>query len=125
MKKVRNQARHFYCSTHPRVDPFCACPADTLPRKAAQDSKNAVGKEKLADTIIAFQEGSATFGVTGGQLDRLLDIVGVNSRLDQGTAGKIIRFLHPREKIGKSSLLRVVGSLGLGNVKPALPTQVC
>ncbi|RPA83902.1 Mis6-domain-containing protein [Ascobolus immersus RN42] len=91
--------------------------------QAAQE-KNTVGKDKLQDTVEELQEAAPVYGIPQDLLDRFLDVVAVNSRLDQGTVSKIIRVLHPRSKIGKSSLVRVVGSLGLGNIKPALPTQV-
>lgn len=56
-------------------------------------------------------------------LDSLVDLVTRRNHLDQASLGAIIRNLYPAGKVSDENVLRVVGCLGLGQLKPSLAVQ--
>lgn len=72
--------------------------------------------EKL--TSITYKEG-----LLPEALEQLLDIVIVQSHLDQASLSAITKNLYPRTKVPAELILKVVGSLGHGQLKPTLAIQ--
>lgn len=62
-------------------------------------------------------------GALPGELSRLVDLLTSKSHLDQASLGAVIGNLYPSGKIPSTVVLRLVGSLGLGQLKPALTIQ--
>lgn len=57
------------------------------------------------------------------ELARLVDLVTARNHLDQASLGALIRSLYPAVKVNDETVLKVVGALGHGELKPALPVQ--
>jgi centromere protein I len=62
-------------------------------------------------------------GALPDELARLVDLLTVRNHLDQASLGVIVRNLYPSGKIGDEVVLRFVGALGHGQLKPSLPLQ--
>ncbi|KAK1760496.1 centromere protein I [Echria macrotheca] len=62
-------------------------------------------------------------GALPDELSRLVDLVTIRSQLDQASLGSIIRNLYPLAKVPDDVVLRVVGALGHGHLKPSLAIQ--
>ena len=62
-------------------------------------------------------------GLVPDDLERLLDLVTLPSRLDQASRGALVRGLYPAAGVSDEAALKVVGALGYGQSKPALPLQ--
>lgn len=62
-------------------------------------------------------------GALPQELSRLADLLTVRSQLDQASLGSLIRNLYPVGKIADETVLRVVGALGHGHLKPSLALQ--
>lgn len=57
------------------------------------------------------------------ELIQLIDLVISPSHLDQASLNNIIRNLYPVGKVSEDVVLRIVGSLGLGELRPSLTLQ--
>lgn len=57
------------------------------------------------------------------ELSRVVDLLTIRSQLDQASLGSLIRNLYPVGKIADETVLRVVGALGHGQLKPSLAVQ--
>jgi centromere protein I len=62
-------------------------------------------------------------GALPDELARLVDLLTVRNHLDQASLGAIVRNLYPSGKVGDEVVLRFVGALGHGQLKPSLPLQ--
>jgi centromere protein I len=62
-------------------------------------------------------------GALPDELVRLVDLLTVRNHLDQASLGAIVRNLYPSGKVGDEVVLRCVGALGHGQLKPSLPLQ--
>jgi centromere protein I len=62
-------------------------------------------------------------GALPDELARLVDLLTVRNHLDQASLGVIVRNLYPSGKVGDEVVLRFVGALGHGQLKPSLPLQ--
>ncbi|KAK4043064.1 Mis6-domain-containing protein [Parachaetomium inaequale] len=62
-------------------------------------------------------------GALPDELARLVDLLTVRNHLDQASLGAIVRNLYPSGKVGDEAVLRFVGALGHGQLKPSLPLQ--
>ncbi|KAK3327686.1 Mis6-domain-containing protein [Cercophora scortea] len=89
--------------------------ASKLPAKRRQVS--------IKPTVEAAISALYDRGALPEELARLVDLVTVRNHLDQASSGAIIRNLYPSRKVDDKTVLRVVGSLGHGELKPALSIQ--
>ncbi|KAK3684824.1 Mis6-domain-containing protein [Podospora appendiculata] len=89
--------------------------ASKLPAKRRQ-----VG---IKPTVEAVTSALYDRGALPDELARLVDLVTVRSHLDQASLGAIIRNLYPSRKVDDKTVLKLVGSLGHGELKPAWPIQ--
>ncbi|KAK4104940.1 Mis6-domain-containing protein [Parathielavia hyrcaniae] len=62
-------------------------------------------------------------GALPDELARLVDLLTVRNFLDQASLGAIVRNLYPSGKVGDEVVLRFLGALGHGQLKPSLPLQ--
>ncbi len=62
-------------------------------------------------------------GALPDELARLVDLLTIRNHLDQASLAAIVRNLYPSGKVGDDLVLRVVGALGHGQLKPSLPLQ--
>ena len=56
-------------------------------------------------------------------LSELVDLVTKPSFLDQASLNAIVKVLYPAEIVSSDIVLKVVGCLGHGQLKPSLPIQ--
>jgi centromere protein I len=57
------------------------------------------------------------------ELIRLVDLLTIRNHLDQASLAVLVRNLYPSAKVGDDTVLRFVGALGHGHLKPSLPLQ--
>lgn len=57
------------------------------------------------------------------ELARLVDLLTVPNYLDQASLAAIVRNLYPSAKVSDDTVLRFVGALGHGQLKPSLSLQ--
>ncbi|KAK4250639.1 Mis6-domain-containing protein [Corynascus novoguineensis] len=62
-------------------------------------------------------------GALPDELARLVDLLTIRNHLDQASLGAIIRNLYPSGKVSDEVVLRFIGALGHGKLKPSLPLQ--
>lgn len=62
-------------------------------------------------------------GALPDELARLVDLLTIRAHLDQASLSSIVRNLYPSGKVGDDVVLRLVGALGHGQLKPSLPLQ--
>ncbi|KAK3944129.1 centromere protein I [Diplogelasinospora grovesii] len=62
-------------------------------------------------------------GALPDELVRLVDLITLPNHLDQASQGAIIRNLYPSSKVDDETVLKIVGSLGHGQLKPSLALQ--
>jgi centromere protein I len=62
-------------------------------------------------------------GALPDELTRLVDLLTVRNHLDQASLAAIVRNLYPSGKVSDDVVLRFVGALGHGQLKPSLPLQ--
>ncbi|KAH8179567.1 mis6 domain-containing protein [Sarocladium implicatum] len=62
-------------------------------------------------------------GLLPGALDDLVDLVTTPNHLDQASLASIVRNLYPVSSVSRKVVLRVVASLGHGELKPSLNVQ--
>ncbi|KAI9646770.1 hypothetical protein NHQ30_004769 [Ciborinia camelliae] len=62
-------------------------------------------------------------GLSNASLEKLIDIITLPNELDQGSIGSLIRNLYPASKVPDAIVIKVVGSLGHGQAKPAYAAQ--
>ncbi|KAK3995030.1 centromere protein I [Cladorrhinum sp. PSN332] len=62
-------------------------------------------------------------GALPEDLARLVDLLTVRNHLDQASLGALVRNLYPLGKVGDEVVLRFVGALGHGHLKPSFPLQ--
>jgi centromere protein I len=62
-------------------------------------------------------------GLSNTSLEEIIDTITQPSHLDQASVGSLIRNLYPFSKISNPVVVRVVGSLGHGRVKPSFTAQ--
>ncbi|OTB05754.1 hypothetical protein M426DRAFT_72618 [Hypoxylon sp. CI-4A] len=72
--------------------------------------------EKL--TSLSYEQG-----LLPEDLGQLIDLITTPSFLDQASLGSIIRNLYPAATVGADLIVRVIGSLGHGKLKPSLAIQ--
>ncbi|KXJ93054.1 Mis6-domain-containing protein [Microdochium bolleyi] len=84
------------------------------PRNRSEEVKPSV--EAL--TALAYERG-----VLSADLDELIDLVTTPSHLDQASLNSILRSLYPAAPVSGDVLVKVVGALGHGKLKPSLAMQ--
>lgn len=62
-------------------------------------------------------------GVLPDELVQLIDLILSRSHLDQGSLNSIIKNLYPVDKVSEKVVLKIIGSLGIGVLKPSLNLQ--
>ncbi|KAM3442925.1 hypothetical protein NHJ13734_002069 [Beauveria thailandica] len=62
-------------------------------------------------------------GLLPDALDALLELITTPSLLDQASLGVLLRGLYPVTRVSAACVLRVVGALGHGRLKPAMAIQ--
>lgn len=62
-------------------------------------------------------------GALPDELARLVDLLTVRNHLDQASLAALVRNLYPSARVGDEVVLRLVGALGHGQLKPSLPLQ--
>ena len=62
-------------------------------------------------------------GALPDELARLVDLLTIRAHLDQASLSSIVRNLYPSGKVSDDVVLRLVGALGHGQLKPSLPLQ--
>ncbi|KAI0381712.1 Mis6-domain-containing protein [Hypomontagnella monticulosa] len=62
-------------------------------------------------------------GLLPDDLGQLIDLITIPSFLDQASLGNIVRNLYPATTVDDDLVVRVVGSLGHGKLKPSLAIQ--
>lgn len=62
-------------------------------------------------------------GVLPEELIQLIDLIISRSHLDQASLNNIIKNLYPVSQVSEDIILKIIGSLGLGERKPALTLQ--
>ncbi|ROV87979.1 hypothetical protein VPNG_10340 [Cytospora leucostoma] len=76
-------------------------------------------KPKVAElTSVAYNQG-----VLPDELISLIDLIVAPSHLDQASLNSIIRSLYPVGKVPEDVVLTIVGSLGIGELRPSLTLQ--
>ncbi|CAN8095927.1 unnamed protein product [Discula destructiva] len=76
-------------------------------------------RPKVAElTSVAYSQG-----VLPEELLQLIDLILSRSYLDQGNLNSIIRNLYPADRVSEDVVLKIVGSLGLGELRPSLNLQ--
>lgn len=62
-------------------------------------------------------------GVLPDDLVRLADLLTLRSHLAQASLAELVRNLYPAGRVADHVVLRFVGALGHGQLKPSLPLQ--
>ncbi|KAK5654856.1 hypothetical protein OQA88_6892 [Cercophora sp. LCS_1] len=62
-------------------------------------------------------------GASPDELGRIVDLLTLRNHLDQASLSALVRNLYPVGKVNDDALLRVVGALGHGHLKPSLVLQ--
>jgi centromere protein I len=62
-------------------------------------------------------------GVLPDELNRLIELITTPNHLDQASLGTIVRNLYPSGKVADLAVLKIVGCLGHGQLKPSLNVQ--
>ncbi|KAL2023816.1 hypothetical protein VTK56DRAFT_1083 [Thermocarpiscus australiensis] len=62
-------------------------------------------------------------GALPHELARLVDLLTIRNHLDQASLAAIVRNLYPSAKVSDQAVLRFIGALGHGQLKPSLPLQ--
>ncbi|KAJ4413720.1 hypothetical protein N0V82_008359 [Gnomoniopsis sp. IMI 355080] len=76
-------------------------------------------KPKVAElTSVAYNQG-----VLPEELTQLIDLILMRNYLDQASLNSILRNLYPVDKVSEHVILKIIGSLGLGELKPSLTLQ--
>lgn len=76
-------------------------------------------KSTIESTTAALYER----GALPDELTRLVDLLTIRSHLDQASLAAIVRNLYPSGKVSDDVVLRFIGALGHGQLKPSLPLQ--
>lgn len=104
---------------------FCASTtpknsSDTLKASKVSAKKRATDvKPKVAElTSVAYSQG-----VLAEELLQLLDLILSRSYLDQASLNSILKNLYPVDKVPENVILKIIGSLGLGELRPSLTLQ--
>ncbi|KAF7957407.1 hypothetical protein EAE96_002992 [Botrytis aclada] len=62
-------------------------------------------------------------GLSDASLEKLIDILTLPNKLDQGSIGNLIKHLYPASKVPDAVVIKVVGALGHGKAKPSYAAQ--
>jgi len=62
-------------------------------------------------------------GLLPDELHDLVELITTPHHLDQATLGALIRNLYPTGKVASEVVLKVIGGLGVGQLKPPLSIQ--
>jgi centromere protein I len=77
----------------------------------------------IRPTVDRFASLAYEEGILPDPLADLIDLVTKTSLLDQASLNSIIRALYPTTRLSGDAVLRVVGCLGHGELKPSLAIQ--
>lgn len=69
-------------------------------------------------TAVAYNQG-----LLPEELSQLIDLIISRSHLDQASLNSIIKHLYPVSQVSEDAILKIIGSLGLGEWKPSLTLQ--
>ena len=62
-------------------------------------------------------------GLLPEDLNELIDLITIPSHLDQASLAAIVKNLYPVTKVSDDIVLKIVGALGHGQIKPSLAIQ--
>ena len=79
---------------------------------------------KISSTVDHVCTEAYQNGLQTASLDKLIDIITLPNHVDQSSVGNLIKNLYPASKVPDTIVVKVVGSLGHGRVKPSYSTQV-
>ncbi|KAK0720839.1 Mis6-domain-containing protein [Lasiosphaeris hirsuta] len=89
--------------------------ASKVPAKRRQTSV----KQMVEKTTSALYDR----GVLPEELARLVDLLTLRNHLDQASLALLVRNLYPVRKVDEEAILRIIGALGHGQLKPSLALQ--
>ncbi len=77
----------------------------------------------VKSTVAALTSAAYDRGVLPDDLSRLVDLVTTPNHLDQASLAAIAKNLYPVGRVSDQVVLRIVGCLGHGQLKPSLAVQ--
>ncbi len=77
----------------------------------------------IKPTVEKFGSLSYNRGLLPADLGQLIDLVTTPSFLDQASLGNIVRNLYPATSVSDDLVVKVIGCLGHGKLKPSLSIQ--
>lgn len=91
------------------------CPASKVPAKKRHVS--------VKSTVDGLTSQAYEKGILPDDLDGLVDLITHPDHLDQASLGALAKNLYPVGKVSQDIILKVVSSLGHGELKPSLAVQ--
>ncbi|KAI9049486.1 hypothetical protein LZ554_006517 [Drepanopeziza brunnea f. sp. 'monogermtubi'] len=103
-------------------------PQDNISELIVAVQKEASKKAKQRSVTISFLinkicSKAYSDGLPSRPLEQLVDIITRPNQLDQSSLGSLVRNLYPASRVTDSIVVKVVGSLGHGRMKPSYSTQ--
>ncbi len=77
----------------------------------------------IKPTVEALASLAYDRGILPDDLHQLVDLIATPTHLDQASLGALTRHLYPAAEVPAETVLRVVGCLGHGRLKPPLAIQ--
>lgn len=68
-------------------------------------------------------EHAYTSGLSDDELQRILNVITVRSRLDQTSTTTLVRNLYPMSRVPSQAISAVIGAFGVSKSKPSAATQ--
>jgi centromere protein I len=105
---------------------FSICDSDEIRLLTIQAASKVPAKRRKTAIKPTVEKTTAALydrGALPDELARLVDLLTIRNHLDQASLGAIVRNLYPSGKVGDEAVLRFVGALGHGQLKPSLPLQ--
>lgn len=79
--------------------------------------------EEVKPSVEALTTLAYERGILPADLDELVDLITTPSHLDQASLNSILKSLYPVSPVAGDALVKVVGALGHGKLKPSLAIQ--
>lgn len=90
----------------------------------AATTKQSVPRDDISTAIESISPHASARGLPASTLELLLDALTLSpNHLDAASAGRIVKLLIPRQKVGEGAVLRVVQCLGAGRGRASLGVQ--
>ncbi|KAK0100090.1 hypothetical protein ONS95_013098 [Cadophora gregata] len=93
----------------------------TLQRAANKPAKQRTGKISVLINKVCLQ--AYADGLSNASLEQLVDIITRPNELDQSSLGNLIRNLYPATRVPNIIVIKIVGGLGHGRLKPSYSAQ--